>query len=57
MKLKVFKVFEAWIKAMQDNGIKCDSPYDLENFLSDHGSHSRLIDAGLFPKMIDDDEE
>lgn len=29
-------------------GIKMDSPYDLENFIQDHCSHSQLFEAGAF---------
>ena len=49
MKKNVKAVLAAWIKAMQDNGIPCTSPYDLENFLEDHGSHEAMFKAKLFP--------
>ena len=51
MDKKVKNVLQDFIESMKKNGFECESPYDLENFMYDYGSHSKMIDAGLFPNL------
>jgi hypothetical protein len=36
------------IDLLRQRGITIESPYDVENFFSDHGSHSKLWKTGRF---------
>lgn len=33
---------------LRESGVKIDDPYDFENWIQDHASHSQLFDTGLF---------
>jgi hypothetical protein len=36
------------IDLMRAEGLDIDSPYDVENFFEDHGSHSDMFETGRF---------
>ena len=38
-------VLECMITAMQKHGFKVESPYDVENFFDDYGSHTNIFEA------------
>lgn len=41
------------IDLLRRRGIKMEDPYDLENFIQDHCSHSQLFECGAFPDELD----
>jgi hypothetical protein len=36
------------INVMRNYGMRIDSPYDVENFIGDWGSHSQMFETGCF---------
>jgi len=43
------KILTKIIELLREEGVKIDSPYDLENWLADHAqSHSDMFQTGLF---------
>jgi hypothetical protein len=56
-KLSPRKMLGKIIDLMRDNGYAIDSPYDLENFFEDFGSHSDMFDTGRFDEMFDEDKD
>lgn len=45
------------IDLMRTEGLEIDSPYDIENFFEDYGSHSDMWDTGRFSNEDDDEDE
>ena len=46
MTKKAEAVVLSLIEAMRKNGFKCNTPYDIENFMADHANNSH---EALFP--------
>jgi len=55
-KPKAKEVVKNLVLWLREQGIKIESPYDLENFIADHCSHSQMFATGVF-KEDDDDED
>jgi hypothetical protein len=41
------------VELLRANGVKIKSPYDLENWIEDNVTHSRLFKTGLFGQIED----
>lgn len=46
------KILAEIVDVLRANGVKVDSPYDVENFFTDYMNHSDLFDCG---KFVDED--
>jgi hypothetical protein len=46
------KIAKGLIEYLRSQGVDMDSPYDLENFIADHCSHSQLFECGAFPDEV-----
>jgi hypothetical protein len=42
------------IDLLREEGVKIDSPYDFENFMADHASHSNLFATKRFKEEEDE---
>ena len=42
------------IDLLRTEGLEIDSPYDVENFFEDYGSHSSQFDTGRFVREDED---
>lgn len=54
-KEKQNKILSEIVIVLKNNGIKIDSPYDVKNFLEDHGSNEDFLNCGQFKHLIDDE--
>ncbi len=49
------KILRELVEVFERNGVKVETPYDIENFMEDHGRHEDFFECGKFNHLIDDE--
>jgi hypothetical protein len=51
--MKPTDILKKLIIELRNAGVKIEDPYDFENWIEDHASHSQLFATGLFEEKED----
>lgn len=50
-----YKILREIVEVFRKNGINIESPYDIENFMTDYGTHEDFFLNGCFKELTDEE--
>ncbi len=46
------ELLKKFIELLRNNGVEINSPYDVDNWIEDNISHSKMFETGLFQQDV-----